>query len=74
VTIFGPVGHFSWHSCSTPGLPGWSFLGQISEIWPRFKLVGLKRIIWSSGSFWPHLKLVGLKRFVCRFGFLVFLR
>jgi len=28
------------------GLPGWPFLGQISEIRPRFKLVGLKKFVW----------------------------
>jgi len=43
------------HFSTTPGLPGWPFLGQISEIGPRFKLVGLLAF------FWPHLKLADLK-------------
>jgi len=30
---------------SRSGLPGWRFLGLISEIWPRFKLVGLKSLV-----------------------------
>jgi len=30
-------------------LPVWPFLGQISEIWPRFKLVGLKNFNWPFG-------------------------
>jgi len=31
------------------GLPDWSFVSQISEIWPRFQLVGNKILI----VFWP---------------------
>jgi len=41
------------------GLPDWPlFLGQISEIWPRFKLVGLKNFIWPFGiiSSWLTLR------------------
>jgi len=34
-----------------PGLPDWPFLGQISKIWPRFKLVGLKNCSWPFGLF-----------------------
>jgi len=35
-----------------------AFLGQISEIWPRFKLVGLKKFIWPLGliSSWLALR------------------
>jgi len=43
-------------------LPDWPFLGQISEIWPRFKLVGLKNFSWAYGFFglissWLVLKM-----------------
>jgi len=51
-----------------PGLPDWPFSGQTSEIWPRFKLVGLKNFCWLFGFFWPHLKLADLKKFVWHFG------
>jgi len=39
-------------------LPGWPFLGQISKIWLRFKLVGLKNFTWTFGltSSWLALK------------------
>jgi len=33
------------------GLAGWPFLGQISKILPRFKLVGLKNFSWLFGPF-----------------------
>jgi len=46
------------------GLSGWPVLGQISEIWPHFILVGQKI---SFGLNWPHLKLLGLKKFVWPF-------
>jgi len=42
-----------------PGLQGWPFLGQISEIWPRFKLIGLKNFSWLFFGFissWLALK------------------
>jgi len=42
-------------------LPDWPFLGQISKIWPRFKLVGLKSFSWPFGLFWPQLNLASLK-------------
>jgi len=42
-SLFSPI--------SYPGLPGWPFLGQISEIWIRFKLVGLNTFIWIFGLF-----------------------
>jgi len=42
-------------------LPAWPLLGQISEIWLCFKLVGIKNFIWPYGFFWHHLKLIGLK-------------
>jgi len=41
------------------GLPVWPFKGQISKIWPRFKLVGLKNFGCPSGLFWPDIKSVG---------------
>ena len=44
-----------------------AFLGQISKIWPRFKLVGLKSFSWPSGLVWPNIKSVGLKKFVWPF-------
>jgi len=28
------------------GLPGWSFSGQMSQIWPRFMLLGLQNFSW----------------------------
>jgi len=42
---------YSWHgnqeNCGfCAGLADWPFLRQISEIWPRFKLVGLKNFSW----------------------------
>jgi len=43
------------------GLPDWPFVGQISENWRRFKLVGLKRLVDLLPIFRPHLKLDGLK-------------
>jgi len=43
------------------GLPNWPFVGQISENWRRFKLVGLKRLVDLLSIFRPHLKLDGLK-------------
>jgi len=39
------------------GLPGWPFLGQISEIRPRFKLVGLKKFVWPFLASWSWLAL-----------------
>jgi len=57
------------------GLPGWPFLGQISDIWPRFKLVGLKILVGFLAFFWLHLKLVGLKKIFWPFAsFLAFFR
>jgi len=54
------------------GLPGWPFLGQISELWPPFQVVWLRKFYL---AFWPHLKFVGLKKFGWPFGsFLDFLR
>jgi len=32
-------------SDSYTGLPDWPLLGEISEIWPRCKLVGLKILV-----------------------------
>jgi len=39
------------HLYPPPGLLDSPFLGQISEIWPRFKLVGLKNFSWIFGLF-----------------------
>jgi len=47
-----------------PGLPGWPFLDQISEIWPHFKLVGQKNLNLLLAFVSPHLKLVCLKKYV----------
>jgi len=38
---------------TTAGLPGWPLLGLISEIWPRFKLFGLKNSSGLLAVFWP---------------------
>ena len=54
-------------------LPGWPVLGQISKLWPRFQLVGLKILVGLLAFFWPSIKLVGLKKYVWPFGsFLAF--
>jgi len=53
--------------CLSPGLPEWPFSGQISEIWPRFKLVGLKNFSWPFGLFWPRPKLAGLYKMCLAF-------
>jgi len=42
-------------------LPDWPFLGQISEIWPHIKLIGLENYSGPFGFFWPHLMLAGHK-------------
>ena len=52
-----------------PGLPDWPFLGQISEIWPRFKLVGLKfylAFMASSQVGWPESFFLALQ-WICLF-------
>jgi len=57
-------GELAVHSCPLFCLQGQvriarlAFLGQISEIWPRSKLVGLKCFVWASGliSSWLVLR------------------
>jgi len=41
-----------------------TFSSQISKLWPRFKLVGLKNLSWPFGFFWIHPMFAGLKKFV----------
>jgi len=45
-----------------PDLPGWPFLGQISEIWPCFDVVGLKIRL----AFWLFFSLFTLKTFLLK--------
>ena len=37
------------------GLPTWPFYGQISKIWPFFRLVGHRKKNWPFSQIWPFI-------------------
>jgi len=48
-TLFASFKLLAQHAA--PGLPGWPFWGQISEIWSQITLAGPKKFVWPFGSF-----------------------